>query len=177
MNLSFDKEGDDDDDATQVDHILEYGQDALTLGLLYMEFIDAVREGDGERILRCWRYFLLLFKATGRKNYSIEAFTLLFQYHFLYSERMRMQLIWGRTINVHGRIGRNIACDLHMEHLNQECKCSIGANITDESMQRVGSSLRSSTRIMATPFIEYPLLQVTTLYAHLKQTCPNLWIK
>ena len=64
MNLSFDKEG-DDDDATQVDHILEYGQDALTLGLLYMEFVDAVREGDGERILRCWRYFLLLFKATG----------------------------------------------------------------------------------------------------------------
>ena len=84
-------------------------------------------------------------------DYSIEAFTLLFQYHFLYSERMRMQLIWGRTINVHGRIGRNISCDLHMEHLNRECKCSIGglgANITDESIQRVGRSLRSSTRIM-----------------------------
>ena len=32
-----------------------------------MEFVDAVREGDGKRILRCWRYFLLLFKATGRR--------------------------------------------------------------------------------------------------------------
>jgi L1 cell adhesion molecule like protein len=51
-----------------------------------MESIDDIREGDGERILRCWRYFLLLFKATGRKNYSIEAFTLLTQYHFLYTE-------------------------------------------------------------------------------------------
>ena len=65
------------------DHVPEY---ALTLGLLYMESIDDIREGDGERILRCWRYFLLLFKATGRKNYSIEAFTLLTQYHFLYTE-------------------------------------------------------------------------------------------
>ena len=70
----------------QKDHVLEYGQEILTLGLLYMEFIDAVREGDGERIVRCWRYFLLIFKATGRKNYSIEAFTFLCQYS-LFSQR------------------------------------------------------------------------------------------
>ena len=41
------------------DHILEYASDVLTLGLLYMEFVDGIREGDGERILWCWCYFLL----------------------------------------------------------------------------------------------------------------------
>ena len=41
--------------------------------------------------------------ATGRTNYSIEAVTLLAQYHFLFTERMHMQLLWSRTVNVHGR--------------------------------------------------------------------------
>ena len=33
-----------------------------------MEFKDAIREGDGNRVLRVWKYFLLLFKAADRKN-------------------------------------------------------------------------------------------------------------
>lgn len=40
-----------------------------------------------------------------------------------------------------------------MEHLNRECKGSIGGlgeNITDTAVQRVGKSLRSSTRILET---------------------------
>lgn len=133
------------------DHILSYARDVLSLGLFYMEFQDAVKEGDGERILRCWHYLLLVFKASGRSNYSVEAFTLLAQYHFTFSERMRKQLIWNRTINAHGLRGKNIACDLHMEHLNRECKGSIsglGANITDNAILRVGKSLRSSASIL-----------------------------
>ena len=35
--------------------------EVLSLGLLLMEFEDAVKEGDGLRILRWWRYFLLFF--------------------------------------------------------------------------------------------------------------------
>ncbi len=133
------------------DHVLSYARDLLTLGLLYLEFSDAIREGDGERILRCWRFFLLVFKATGRTNYSKEAFVLLAQYHFIFSDRMRMQLLWSRTVNVHGCPGKNITCDLHMEHLNRECKSSIsglGANITDSTITRVGKALRSSTVVL-----------------------------
>lgn len=133
------------------DHVCEYAQDVLTMGLMYMEFVDAIREGDGGRILRCWQYLLLIFKATGRRNYSVEAFNLLAQYKFIFTERMRMQLLWSRTINVHGRPGKNVSCDLHMEHLNRELKGSIsglGANITDGSIQRVGRSLRTSTKIL-----------------------------
>ena len=133
------------------DHLPAYACEVLTLGLLYMEFTDAIREGDGERILRCWRYFMIVFKACGRKNYAIEAFTMLAQYHFLFTDRMRMQLIWSRTVNAHGRPGKNVSCDLHNEHLNRECKDSIaglGANITDRAIQRVGMSLRATRKIL-----------------------------
>lgn len=136
------------------------------MGLLYMEFTDAIREGDGDRILRCWRYFLLVFKATGRTHYSVEAFNLLAQYDFLFSERMRMQLIWSRTVNVHDRPGKNVSCDLHNEHLNRECKQSIsglGSNITDAAIQRVGCSLGATTTILEglTAKMVFPLNLVT----------------
>lgn len=57
---------------------------------------------------------------------------------------MAQQLQWSRTINVHGRPGKNIAADLHMEHLNHACKEAIsglGANITDHSVERLGRCL------------------------------------
>ena len=56
------------------------------MGLLYMEFCDGIREGDGARIIRCWRYFLPMFKASGRTNYVVEAFNLLFQLHWTKSK-------------------------------------------------------------------------------------------
>ena len=57
---------------------------------------------------------------------------------------MAMQLKWSRTINVHGRPGKNVSPDLHMEHLNRACKQSIsglGANVTDHSIKRVGNCI------------------------------------
>ena len=40
------------------DHVLEYAKELMNLGLLLMEFNGSIHEGDGERILRCWRIFL-----------------------------------------------------------------------------------------------------------------------
>ena len=150
IDISFDSEG-NSDESRDDDHVLSYARDVLTLGLLYMEFQDAIREGDGEHILRCWKYLLLIFKASHRTNYSVEAFTWLAQYNFIFSERMRQQLLWSRTINVRGQQGKNIPCYLHMEQLNCELKGSIGglgANITENAIQHVGKSLRSSTAIL-----------------------------
>ncbi len=39
------------------DHVQGYARDVQSLGLLYIEFSDAIREGDGLRILWFWRYF------------------------------------------------------------------------------------------------------------------------
>lgn len=133
------------------DHVHAYACNLLSSGLLLMEFVDAIREGDGSRIIRCWKYFLLHFKEANRKNYSIEAFHLLAQYHFLLSPRMAMQLMWSRTVNIHGRSGKNVPCDLHLEHLNKEAKQSIaglGSNITEEAVLRIGKSIGHTVNIV-----------------------------
>ena len=100
------------------DSFHSYALQLLSLGLLYHEFCDNIREGDGYRILRCWRYLFLLFEVSGRTNYAIEAFIMLIQYHFLFSPRQCNQLIWSRCVNIHGLPGSNIPAVLFMEHLN-----------------------------------------------------------
>lgn len=127
------------------DRVLAYSKEVLTLGLLFMEFCDAIREGDGTRIIRCWRFMLLLFKAKDKRKYAVQAATILLQYHYLFTERMKHQLLWSRTVNVHGRIGTNVPMDLHLEHLNRELKCAIshlGANVAEQPILRVGYCLR-----------------------------------
>lgn len=82
-----------------------------------------------------------MFKATNHPNYAIEAFTLLVQEKFIFSPRMALQLKWNWTVSTHGHPGKNIPGDLHLEHLNQECKYALsglGSNITDKSVKQVG---------------------------------------
>lgn len=59
------------------DRVSMYAQEVLTLGLLWHNFHDSIKEGDGDRTLRCWKFNFLAFKAAKRKNYSIEALNLL----------------------------------------------------------------------------------------------------
>ena len=41
------------------DKYQSYASEVLSIGLIYFEFADSIREGDGHRILRCWRYQFL----------------------------------------------------------------------------------------------------------------------
>ena len=53
--------------------------------------------------------------------------------------------MWSRCVNTHGLPGRNVSCDLHMEHLTRVAKMAIrglGANKTPKSVIRVGKSIR-----------------------------------
>ncbi len=124
--------------------VCEHTREVLSLGLLYLDFKDAVREGDGDRVLQTWKYFFLLFKASGRKNYAIEAFTLLSQYHITLPPNLAEQLKWSRFINVHGLPGHCVSCDLHMEHLNRLVKTSVeglGPNKCEKAITRVGRAI------------------------------------
>ena len=110
----------------------DYACEVLTLGLL--NFKDAVREGDGDHIIMIWKYLMLLFKATGRKNYAIEALTLLSQYHIILPSNLGEQLKWSRFIS----------SDLHMEHLNRMVKVSIeglGSNKSKKAIKRVAKAI------------------------------------
>ena len=101
------------------DNVRRYSTQAISLGIFYLDYSDAIREGDGDRVLRCLRYILPMFISSDRKNYANETMKLLWQHQYALSPRQAAQLISSRFVNVHGLTGQNISADLHMEHLNQ----------------------------------------------------------
>lgn len=132
------------------DTIHLYAIELLSLGLLWHGFHDAVREADGDRILRYWKFLLVLFKSSSHRNYAKEAVNVLFQYNYVFSDRQKAQLLWSRCVNTRGNKGTNIPCDLHMEHLNRRLKTiirSMGSNVTPSRIQRAGESLAPVHRV------------------------------
>lgn len=123
------------------DGILAYSREVISLGLILGEFKDAIKEGDGNRCLRVWKYFLLFFKVSNQTNYAMEALNLLAQYHIVLPPRLAEGLKWSRFVNTRGLPGHNISCDLHMEHMNKVIKATIeglGANKAQTSIIRCG---------------------------------------
>ena len=133
------------------DGVCQYSVQLLRLGCFYLEYSDAIREGDGGRVLRCWKYLLPIFFAAGNRNYACEAANLLVQHFYTLPPRLSAQLIWSRFINVHGRPGKNIAGDLHMEHLNKIAKEAIrfqGANKTRKAILRIGRAIGTMSPVL-----------------------------
>ena len=148
---NYDDANVENDSEDRVDRKYSYAFDLLSNGLILLDFIDAVREGDGKRIIRVWRFLMLVFKATNCYNYAIQAFTLLMQDMHLFSPWMKAQLEWNRTVNVHGRRGKNISADLFMEHLNRECKGILSgmySNVSENSVIRISRALKSIHCVM-----------------------------
>ena len=50
------------------DCVFNYTRHFISIGCFYLNFKDAIKEGDGERILECWHYLLPIFRNAGRKN-------------------------------------------------------------------------------------------------------------
>ena len=119
-----------------------YGMQVLTLTLLWHGFNDAIREGDGDRVLTYWKFFAIVFKVTRHHNYFKESVILQLQYHFLLPKRQAEQLKWSRFVNTKGRTGCNVPCDLHLEHLNRRLKdMIIGLHSSDNAMDRAARSI------------------------------------
>ena len=151
------------------DGIYSYAVQVLSLGLLHAEFVDGIREGDGLRVIQCWKYLLPLFKSANRRNYSIEALNLLTQIHIHLPPRQVQQLVWSRFVNTLGWAGRNVPADLHMEHLNRACKTavsSLGANCTPRAIVRVGKCI--GTLVKATQHFDGITSVSATHSAHSK---------
>ena len=125
--------------------VFEYAKEVLTMGLILMKFNDSIHEGDGLRILRYWRCYSWSIKLRGAETMQLKS-SLSVSLH-IYSTNS-----WAaRTVNVHGRQGKNSACDLHMEHLNRECKTcllALGANVTPKSVDRIGKCLGEIVKII-----------------------------
>ena len=54
-----------EDVTNSVDMTYNHATDFLSLGLLWHGFHDAIREGDGDRIIRYWKFLLPIFKEKG----------------------------------------------------------------------------------------------------------------
>lgn len=109
----------------------------LEYGMLFANFCDAVSEGDGQRIIRCWKFFLLFLKNDGQRSskYALEGLTIMCQIHVLLSPRDAHRLIWNRSIKTRYGLGGNIPLDLALEHYNRVLKEVIkkmGPNASDE---------------------------------------------
>ena len=127
---------------------------------ILLELRDAIHEGDGERIFRCWKFMLLYFRHGNRYKYALEAFYFIANIVAIVSPRMRHQLLWSRLVNTRGGAGNNIPSDLFMEHCIRnlkECLSSIGANLTEETivneskvldgMQMISQNFESATNL------------------------------
>ena len=125
------------------DTVHNYAKVLCHYGALALEFVDAWQEGDGERVCRCWKLFILHFYDNGRTKYSWEALRLQFQLQCLPCN-VSQQIKWNRFVNIHGGLGRNIPCDLYNEHVNKlfkEVISNTGANLTDIAMQRTARAV------------------------------------
>ncbi len=57
------------------DDMLNYQSSFLEIGLLVNNFYDAISEGDGSRVVRCWTFMLQYLKEDGAscRKYALEA--------------------------------------------------------------------------------------------------------
>ena len=103
-------------ESSKRDDSFNYNCCLLSYGLLFIEFLDSIAEGDGDRNFRCWKMFLLHFKNdSGSTKYAIEALYYSLQVNSLLTPRQAYRLKWNRTIK--GK-GSNVALDLDLEHDN-----------------------------------------------------------
>lgn len=137
-------------DEIKVDDMYHYQCNFMEHGLLYMNFIDGISEGDGDRILRCWKFLLLHFYADGGSStkYALEALFLQFQQQALLTPRQAYRQRWNRGVNNSGHKGKNVPLDLEVEHNNKILKESLrkmGSNITHNSVNRSARMLKMAT--------------------------------
>ncbi len=126
------------DDKKQ-DDMYQYNICLARFSFICLEFYDAIKEGDGQRIFRCCKFFLLLFKGDekGSTKYALEALYLILQVKAILSPNQAYRLLWNRTIK--GK-DYNVPLDLDLEHDNRMAKEAIkklGPNITEKSVTRI----------------------------------------
>ena len=92
------------------DGVLNYACAVLNDGLFnvfMLEFRDGIREGDGERILRCWKFMLLYFRHFNHYKYALEAFHTLALVNLVAPPHVQQQIVWSRVVNSRGGAGNN----------------------------------------------------------------------
>ena len=125
-------------DPRSEDGVFNYSHNIAKTGLLFKDFQDAIKEGDGARAEYLWKFMMLLFKVSGKTKYALAAARLHAQLHALLTPQEAHSLRWNRTVNLKGGVGRNIAIDQAMEHGVRDTKQLMygqGANLSFQTAQ------------------------------------------
>ena len=129
--------------------VFNYQCNLLNHGLLFANFRDAISEGDGERIIRCWKFLLLHFDADGNSStkYTLEALFLQFQQQTLLSPRQAYLQKCNRSANRHSSLRKNVPFDLDLEQDNnhlKEAMLKLGPNVSasDEEVRKTFCCIR-----------------------------------
>ena len=133
------------------DYVYNYHRGKLIFGLFMLDLNDAIREGDGQRLMNLYKIGLLFFNFHGCTKYFYTTLLLLVKLNAILPEGKAFRLIWNRFFNKHGWKGRNIPLDLRLEHLNnflKACLKVLGANMKEKNAQRVALSLDTLERIL-----------------------------
>ncbi|KXJ10096.1 hypothetical protein AC249_AIPGENE18643 [Exaiptasia diaphana] len=124
------------------DDVFDYHRSLINMALLLRNFIDAGREGDGDRLVRWIKIFLLHFRQDGEGSvkYTLESLYHLFQLTALMSPREAERMKCNRTVNNKGGTGNNVFKDIDFEHDNhlfKELLRRLVANATKISVSRI----------------------------------------
>jgi serine palmitoyltransferase len=133
------------------DDFFDYAKLRLSMGLFLRNFDDSIKEGDGVRTLRCWKFALLLFRTYNHTKYALAALQLQAFVQAMLSPRLAHWLIWNRTVNNKGGIGKNIPMDLRLEHMNNLLKGllkHLGPNLTESAANRCSKSIGHVERLL-----------------------------
>ncbi|CAH1232995.1 Hypp553 [Branchiostoma lanceolatum] len=123
----------------------------LTLALLIRNIEDATKEGDGERISRCFRMALLYFKAYGHTKYAYGTLMFFARVNALLPPKLAHSLVWNRVVSNRGGKGKNIPMDLRLEHMNNFLKSflkHLGPNLNERSAARVANAVGEMEKLL-----------------------------
>ncbi|XP_076156808.1 uncharacterized protein LOC143139878 [Alosa pseudoharengus] len=152
---------------TNQDHQKHHAEARLGFGFFLLDLQDAVREGDGERLMRLYKVALLFYKAYGHSQYAYSTFLLTLQINVTLSPRMAHSVTWNRFWNGRGRKGKNIPLDLHLEHLNNFLKSfmrGLGPNMSEMSAARISRSIGIVKELMDKTDTELELTRPTGIH-------------
>lgn len=142
------------DESLMKDDIYNYNCGLLSHGMTFLNFLDAVKEGDGRRIMRQYKYLLLYCKADKHSSkYALECLYQMFLINTILSPRDAHRYIWNRGVNNHGMLGKNIPLDLEVEHSNHYLKQAVknlGPNVNPASISRICKSEKCTRTIINT---------------------------
>ena len=127
------------------DFLKNYSLCLLKYYLILLDYKDAVKEGNGERLATLHKVFLPYFKSLpGFNAHAIEMLTSVVQNDIFLTNAEAFHCKWASTPNWKGGSRKNIEIDLLQENRNEDIKKSIKMMGANKRVSAIERSSRSS---------------------------------